>query len=142
MNCHLPAHAEKFAERERDLKKILFSLDLPKELPIRQKHRGKRTPKRLLIRNIGFQSLTTLRVLSLLFSDVTCNYDFIFLCGDLNFRINKSREDVIDFISKTWGETSPVDFQPELTNLLEADQLKHSLANSIRINDFVILICT
>lgn len=44
VNCHLPAHAEKFAERERDLKKILFSLDLPKELPIRKKQRGKREP--------------------------------------------------------------------------------------------------
>lgn len=44
VNCHLPAHAEKFAERERDLKKILFSLDLPNELPIRKKQRGKREP--------------------------------------------------------------------------------------------------
>ncbi len=40
VNCHLPAHAEKVAERERDLKKIFLSLDLPKELPIRKKHRG------------------------------------------------------------------------------------------------------
>lgn len=62
--------------------------------------------------------------------DVTSNYDYVFLCGDLNFRINKSREDVLDFVSKTWGETSPVDFRPELSKLLEADQLKLSLANS------------
>lgn len=62
---------------------------------------------------------------------MTSNYDYVFLCGDLNFRINKSREDVLDFVSKTWGETSPtVDFRPELTKLLEADQLKLSLANS------------
>ncbi|XP_046461958.1 inositol polyphosphate 5-phosphatase E-like [Daphnia pulex] len=107
VNCHLPAHAEKFAERERDLKKILFSLDLPKELPIRKKQR-----------------------------DVTSNYDYVFLCGDLNFRINKSREDVLDFVSKTWGETSAVDFRPELTKLLEADQLKLSLANNRILRTF------
>lgn len=47
VNCHLPAHAEKFAERERDLKKILFSLDLPKELPVRKKQRGKGTYRSL-----------------------------------------------------------------------------------------------
>lgn len=41
VNCHLPAHAEKVAERERDIKKIFISLDLPKELPIRKKYRGK-----------------------------------------------------------------------------------------------------
>lgn len=61
---------------------------------------------------------------------MTSNYDYVFLCGDLNFRINKSREDVLDFVSKTWGETSPADFRPELSKLLEADQLKLSLANS------------
>jgi hypothetical protein len=61
---------------------------------------------------------------------VTSNYDYVFLCGDLNFRINKSREEVLDFVSKTWGEISPVDFRPELSKLLEADQLKLSLANS------------
>ena len=41
LNCHLTAHAEKFKERERDLKKIFHSLDLPKELPVRKKHRGR-----------------------------------------------------------------------------------------------------
>jgi len=40
VNCHLTAHAEKVAERERDIKKIFHSLELPQELPIRRKHKG------------------------------------------------------------------------------------------------------
>ena len=42
VNCHLTAHAEKVAEREKDLKKIFNNLELPQQLPIRKKHKGMR----------------------------------------------------------------------------------------------------
>lgn len=51
------------------------------------------------------------------------------MCGDMNFRINKPREEVVDIVSKTWGDTSTV-CQSGLSMLLEADQLKHSLKHS------------
>ncbi|XP_057373007.1 inositol polyphosphate 5-phosphatase E-like [Daphnia carinata] len=106
VNCHLPAHAEKVAERERDLKKIFLSLDLPKELPIRKKQR-----------------------------DVTSNYDLVFICGDMNFRINKPREEVIDIVSKTWVDPSSPCGRG-LTTLMEADQLKFSLKNNRILKTF------
>ena len=58
LNCHLTALAEKVKEREKDLKKIFHSLDLPKDLPVRKKHRGMQLisdPLRsFLSRDLGF----------------------------------------------------------------------------------------
>lgn len=116
INCHLTAHAEKAAERERDLRRIFTCLDLPKELPIRRKHR-----------------------------DVTTNYDVVFLCGDLNFRIDKPRQDVIDIVEKCWparrsGAVEDPSVKQEPSGLLEFDQLKRSIQYStehIKIQLFI-----
>jgi inositol polyphosphate 5-phosphatase INPP5E len=94
VNCHLSAHAGKYREREKDLRKIFHGLDLPKELPIRSGRKHK---------------------------DVTNNYDTVFLFGDLNFRIDKPREQVIDASSRN---------QIEL--LLQADELNKCLSQSKR----------
>lgn len=70
------------------------------------------------------------------FADVTSNYDVAFLCGDLNFRLNKSREEVLDIVSKGWGDNSSIDVQRELLPLLlETDQLKYSFGNSKKRKD-------
>ena len=98
------------------MKRIFNSIDLPKELPVRRKHR-----------------------------DVTANYDVVFLCGDLNFRLDKPREEVIDIVANRWrttnkgrnasGRTTSEDDDavgPERSikdsaMLLESDQLRRSL---------------
>jgi len=60
-------------------------------------------------------------------SDVTNNYDVVFLCGDLNFRLNKSREDVIDIVAKLFTDRPQNNVGP---SLLESDQLKNSIKQS------------
>lgn len=40
VTAHLTAHQEKVKERVSDVKKIVNSLDLPKNLPIRSKNKG------------------------------------------------------------------------------------------------------
>lgn len=40
VTSHLTAHAEKVKERLSDVKKIIRSLDLPKNLPCRHKNKG------------------------------------------------------------------------------------------------------
>ena len=118
VNCHLTAHAEKVAERERDIKKIFHSLELPQELPIRRKHKGTQCR--------SFFILTKLKII-FFSSDVTNNYDVVFLCGDLNFRLNKSREDVIDIVAKLFTDRPQNNVGP---SLLESDQLKNSIKQS------------
>lgn len=125
INCHLTAHAEKVSERERDLRRIFTSLDLPKELPIRRKHR-----------------------------DVTTNYDVVFLLGDLNFRIDRPRQEVVDVVARLWPnrkdqaanqEQGPLFDKPELdterkehtVRLLKADQLKRCIQNSKSLYSFI-----
>ena len=68
--------------------------------------------------------------MSILSTDVTSNYDVVFLFGDLNFRLNRSREDVLDIVARNWGGTLSAEFKEELPNLLASDQLKHSLKHS------------
>lgn len=125
INCHLTAHAEKVTERERDLRRIFTSLDLPKELPIRRKHR-----------------------------DVTTNYDVVFLLGDLNFRIDRPRQEVVDVVARLWPnrkdqaanqEQGRLFDNPELdqerkehtVRLLKADQLKKCIQNSKSVYIFI-----
>ncbi|XP_034946460.1 inositol polyphosphate 5-phosphatase E isoform X2 [Chelonus insularis] len=72
VTAHLTAHQDKVKERISDIKRIVRNLDLPKELPI--KHKSK---------------------------DVTQNFDCVFWCGDLNFRLSQPREEVIQWISDT-----------------------------------------
>lgn len=72
VTAHLTAHQEKVKERVADVKKIVNSLDLPRNLPVRNKSK-----------------------------DVTQNFDYVFWCGDLNFRLAAPRNKVLEWLSKT-----------------------------------------
>ena len=67
VNSHLTAHQDNARDRIKDLRKINAMLSLPKELPIRRaKH-----------------------------LDISDKFDCVFWAGDLNFRLEQSREVVI-----------------------------------------------
>ena len=73
--------------------------------------------------------------LQLLNADVTNNYDVVFLCGDLNFRLTRTREQVIESVAKNWNPqktqlVSPHSHHYHMQYLLESDQLKQSLQQS------------
>ncbi|XP_044576650.1 inositol polyphosphate 5-phosphatase E isoform X1 [Cotesia glomerata] len=72
VTAHLTAHQDKVKERVSDIKRIVRNLDLPKDLPT--KHKNK---------------------------DVTQNFDCVFWCGDLNFRLAQPREEVIQWVTDT-----------------------------------------
>lgn len=72
VTSHLTAHQQKVKERVSDVKRIIHSLDLPKNLPIRHKNK-----------------------------DVTQNFDCVFWCGDLNFRLSEPRENLLEWIQNT-----------------------------------------
>lgn len=91
VTSHLTAHQDKVKERVNDIKRIVRNLDLPKDLPTRHKSK-----------------------------DVTQNFDCVFWCGDLNFRLSQSREEVIEWISETrFPRENPVN--------LHKDQLRNTL---------------
>lgn len=71
ITAHLTAHLEKVKERIQDVKRIVRSLDLPKQLPVRHKSK-----------------------------DVTQNFDCIFWCGDLNFRLSQPRDEVVQWVAE------------------------------------------
>ena len=72
VNCHLTAHQENTRDRVKDLKKIKAVINLPKILPFpsKLKHFSKKR-------------------------DFTDNFDITFWCGDLNFRLEQTREVVV-----------------------------------------------
>ncbi|PNF17293.1 hypothetical protein B7P43_G04974, partial [Cryptotermes secundus] len=90
ITAHLTAHLGKVKERIQDVRRIVRSLDLPKQLPVRHKSK-----------------------------DVTQNFDCIFWCGDLNFRLSQPRDEVVQWVAE---QRFPVP-QP-LT--LQSDQLCNS----------------
>ena len=73
VNSHLTAHEENVRDRVRDLKKINAMMNLPKTLPYRKS-------KKFQLTGSG---------------DFTDNFDCVFWCGDLNFRLEQSREVVM-----------------------------------------------
>ncbi|XP_032598768.1 inositol polyphosphate 5-phosphatase E [Drosophila grimshawi] len=73
VTSHLTAHQQKVKERVSDVKRIINALDLPKNLP-NLRHKNK---------------------------DVTQNFDNVFWCGDLNFRLGEPREKLLDWIQNT-----------------------------------------
>jgi len=73
VNSHLTAHEENVRDRVRDLKKINAMMNLPKTLPYRKS-------KKFQLTGSG---------------DFTDNFDCVFWCGDLNFRLDQSREVVM-----------------------------------------------
>ncbi|XP_060522155.1 inositol polyphosphate 5-phosphatase E [Cylas formicarius] len=72
VTAHLTAHQEKVKERVSDVKRIVNSLDLPRALPCKNKSK-----------------------------DVTQNFDYVFWCGDLNFRLATPRSKVLEWLSNT-----------------------------------------
>ncbi|XP_011337673.2 inositol polyphosphate 5-phosphatase E isoform X2 [Ooceraea biroi] len=95
VTAHLTAHQDKVKERVNDIKRIVRNLDLPKELPIRHKSK-----------------------------DVTQNFDCVFWCGDLNFRLAQPREEIIEWITNTcFPQESPIN--------LHKDQLRASLNDGV-----------
>ncbi|XP_055843626.1 inositol polyphosphate 5-phosphatase E [Episyrphus balteatus] len=72
VTSHLTAHQQKVKERVSDVKRIIHALDLPKNLQLRHKNK-----------------------------DVTQNFDNVFWCGDLNFRLSEPREKLLEWIQNT-----------------------------------------
>ncbi|KAL0106718.1 hypothetical protein PUN28_015335 [Cardiocondyla obscurior] len=100
VTAHLTAHQDKVKERVNDIKRIVRNLDLPKELPT--KHKNK---------------------------DVTQNFDCVFWCGDLNFRLAQPREEVIQWITNTcFPQESPIN--------MHKDQLKNTLNEGAVLRGF------
>ncbi|XP_017881090.1 inositol polyphosphate 5-phosphatase E isoform X3 [Ceratina calcarata] len=85
VTAHLTAHQDKVKERVNDIKRIIRNLDLPKDLPTRHKSK-----------------------------DVTQNFDCVFWCGDLNFRLAQPREEVIQWVTDTsFPQQSPVNLHKD-----------------------------
>nr|XP_012220904.1 PREDICTED: 72 kDa inositol polyphosphate 5-phosphatase isoform X3 [Linepithema humile] len=100
VTAHLTAHQDKVKERVNDIKRIVRNLDLPKELPTRHKSK-----------------------------DVTQNFDCVFWCGDLNFRLAQPREEVIEWITNTcFPQESPIN--------LHKDQLRSILNDGAVLRGF------
>ncbi|KAK8737230.1 hypothetical protein OTU49_004401 [Cherax quadricarinatus] len=76
INSHLTAHEEKQALRIQNFRNITRSLDLPRLLPHKHKHK-----------------------------DVTHRYDSVFWLGDLNFRLAVNRDHVFERLKKAGPET-------------------------------------
>lgn len=103
VTSHLTAHQQKVKERVQDVKRIIHSLDLPRNLNIRNKNK-----------------------------DVTQNFDNVFWCGDLNFRLGEPREKVLE-----WIENTKFPLPSHLPNgYMHTDQLKSVLSNGAAFKDF------
>ncbi|XP_015172948.1 PREDICTED: 72 kDa inositol polyphosphate 5-phosphatase isoform X4 [Polistes dominula] len=100
VTAHLTAHQDKVKERVNDIKRIVRNLDLPKDLPT--KHKSK---------------------------DVTQNFDCVFWCGDLNFRLAQPREEVIQWVTDTC-------FPQQVPVNLQKDQLKTILNEGAVLRGF------
>lgn len=72
VTSHLTAHQQKVKERVQDIKRIIHAMDLPRNLNVR--HRNK---------------------------DVTQNFDSVYWCGDLNFRLSEPRANLLKWINET-----------------------------------------
>ncbi|XP_063380747.1 inositol polyphosphate 5-phosphatase E isoform X3 [Cydia fagiglandana] len=103
VTAHLTAHQEKVKERVSDIKRIIRAIDLPKNLPCRHKSK-----------------------------DVTNNFDYVFWCGDLNFRLGEPRTAVLRWIEQT--EFPLPHHLPH--GLLHADQLTAVLEDGAAFRDF------
>ncbi|XP_065082808.1 inositol polyphosphate 5-phosphatase E [Ochlerotatus camptorhynchus] len=103
VTSHLTAHQQKVKERVSDVKKIIHSLDLPRNLTV--KHRNK---------------------------DVTQNFDSVFWCGDLNFRLSEPREKLMH-----WIETTQFPLPAHLPHgFMHTDQLTSVLSDGAAFKGF------
>ncbi|KAL1115935.1 hypothetical protein AAG570_005430 [Ranatra chinensis] len=101
ITCHLTAHQDKVKERLNDIRRITKSLELPKVLPLSRHSR-----------------------------DVTDNFDYVFWCGDLNFRICRPRTEVLNWLSQ---QSFPLDEPHEFTS---EDQLTSNLSSGSVLRGF------
>ena len=101
VNAHLTAHQENTRDRIKDLKKLNAVLNLPKVL---KTSKGKTRQ--------GFSKSR----------DFTDNFDVVFWCGDLNFRLEQTREVVVrEVVVQDNGGDGPGCF----TSVLDFDQLNY-----------------
>ncbi|XP_059477647.1 inositol polyphosphate 5-phosphatase E [Neocloeon triangulifer] len=98
---HLTAHADKVKERVHDARRIIGSLELPRALPLRCKSK-----------------------------DATQNYDCVVWSGDLNFRLDQSREDVVQWACNDQA------FPADVPLILNGDQLRQVMEEGSAFNDF------
>uniref|UniRef100_A0A182P5A4 phosphoinositide 5-phosphatase n=1 Tax=Anopheles epiroticus TaxID=199890 RepID=A0A182P5A4_9DIPT len=103
VTSHLTAHQQKVKERVSDVKKIIHALDLPRNLTV--KHRNK---------------------------DVTQNFDSVYWCGDLNFRLGEPRDKLMQ-----WIETTQFPLPAHLPHgFMHTDQLTSVLADGAAFRGF------
>uniref|UniRef100_A0A182Q9D6 phosphoinositide 5-phosphatase n=1 Tax=Anopheles farauti TaxID=69004 RepID=A0A182Q9D6_9DIPT len=103
VTSHLTAHQQKVKERVSDVKKIIHALDLPRNLTV--KHRNK---------------------------DVTQNFDSVYWCGDLNFRLSEPRDKLMQ-----WIETTQFPLPAHLPHgFMHTDQLSSVLADGAAFRGF------
>ncbi|XP_049292975.1 inositol polyphosphate 5-phosphatase E [Anopheles funestus] len=103
VTSHLTAHQQKVKERVSDVKKIIHALDLPRNLTV--KHRNK---------------------------DVTQNFDSVYWCGDLNFRLSEPREKLMQ-----WIETTQFPLPAHLPHgFMHTDQLTSVLSDGAAFRGF------
>ncbi|XP_067127267.1 phosphatidylinositol polyphosphate 5-phosphatase type IV [Centruroides vittatus] len=104
INSHLTAHAEKLKERLADYKKICNAIDLPKQLPLKPPYHHKEVVER---------------------------FDYVFWCGDLNFRLIQDRSAVMSFVEEKLNQlTLSYDM------LLQSDQLHKAMREGMAFSGF------
>ena len=89
VNCHLTAHTENTKDRVKDLKKIKAVISLPKVLPLASSSYVKHVNKN------GGQTPASGGHVPSKKRDFTDNFDVTFWCGDLNFRLEQTRDVVV-----------------------------------------------
>lgn len=103
VTSHLTAHQAKVKERVQDIRRIINSLDLPRNFMTRHKNQ-----------------------------DVTQNFDSVYWCGDLNFRLAEPREKLLK-----WIETTQFPLPEHLPHgYMHTDQLKNVLADGAAFKGF------
>ncbi|XP_023209795.1 72 kDa inositol polyphosphate 5-phosphatase-like [Centruroides sculpturatus] len=104
INSHLTAHEEKLKERLADYKKICNAIDLPKQLPLKPPYHHK---------------------------EVVDRFDYVFWCGDLNFRLIQDRSAVMSFVEEKLHQlTLSYDM------LLQSDQLHKAMQEGMAFSGF------
>lgn len=102
VTSHLTAHQQKVKERVQDIKRIIHALDLPRNLPIKKN------------------------------KDVTQNFDSVFWCGDLNFRLSEPRDKLLK-----WIESTEFPLPAHLPHgYMHTDQLTSVLADGAALKGF------
>ena len=102
VNAHLTAHQENTKDRIRDLKKLNAVLNLPKIL---QTSKGKHASRTQFSKS----------------RDFTDNFDVVFWCGDLNFRLEQTRP----VVEREVAQKTNADGNGCFTSVLDFDQLNY-----------------